>query len=124
MRNFSFIMLLLLITSSCYQVERNCSGFKTGTFESRVVIDEKEYLSSFTRTETLQIETFEGKTDSSSVRWINDCEVIFKTINPKNRIERKDIHLKILTTTNSSYTFEYGYVGDSNKQRGEAKRID
>jgi len=122
MRNFSFI--LILISTSCYQVERNCLDFKTGTFESIVEIDGTTYKSTFTRTDDLQIETFDGKTDSSSVRWINDCEVIFKTINPKNRIQRKDIHMKILTTNASNYTYEYGYVGDTNKQKGEAKHIN
>ena len=34
--------------------------------------------------------------------------------------ERKDVHLKILTTTDSSYTFEYSYVGETNKQKGVA----
>ncbi len=59
-----------------------------------------------------------------SVRWINDCEMIFKTLNPKNRAEQKDVHLKILSTTKDAYTFEYGYVGSSIKQKGRAKRID
>lgn len=122
MKNFSLVLILLL--TSCYQIDRNCQDFKTGTFESTIVIEDKEYTSTFKRTKEIQIETFEGKTDSSSVRWINNCEVVFKTINPKSRIERKDIHLKILTTTATTYTFEYGYVGDTNKQRGEAKRIE
>jgi hypothetical protein len=112
-----------MLLMNCYHIERNCTDHKTGTFESVVVIDGHPYISKFTRTNEIQIETFEGKTDSSSVRWINDCEVVFRTINPKNRIERKDIHLKILTTTDSTYTFEYGYVGDTNKQKGEAKRL-
>ena len=79
------------------------------------------YTSSFERTKDLQIETFEGKTDSSSVRWINDCEVVFKTINPKSMAEQRDIHLKILETTDTTYTFEYSYVGEAIKQRGTAK---
>ena len=106
------ILLIFLIITSCYQVERNCTNFKTGTFKSTITINDAQYISSFTRTTTLQIEVFEGKIDSSNVRWINDCEVVFKTINPKNMAERKDIHLKILTTTDSSYTFEYSYVGE------------
>lgn len=117
-----FIFFLFLV--SCYQIERNCTDFKTGSFKSTITIEDVDYISTFTRTKDLQIETFEGKTDSASVRWINDCEVIFKTINPKNNAEKKDIHLKILTTTDSSYTFEYSYVGETLKQKGNAKRID
>ena len=108
--------------TSCYQIERNCSDFKTGRYQSTVTIDQKDYVSYFTRTQGLQIEVFEGKTDSSNVRWINDCEVVFNTINPKSMAEQKDIHLKILTTTDSSYAFEYSYVGESRKQKGIAIR--
>jgi hypothetical protein len=120
------VFLLFLIScclTSCYQIERNCTDFKEGTFKSTITIDGKDYISTFTRDQNLQIETFEGKTDSASVRWINDCEVIFKTINPKSRAEMKDIHLKILTTTDSSYIFEYSYVGESIKQKGEAVKL-
>ena len=116
--------LCFLCFSSCYQIERNCQDFKTGTFQSTISIDGTTYTSEFTRTEKLQIERFNTKTDSASVRWINDCEMIFKTINPKNRAEQKDVHLKILTTTKDTYRFEYGYVGSSTKLKGEAKRID
>jgi hypothetical protein len=114
----------VLILQSCYNVERNCSDFKTGSFESEITIDGTLYKSSFSRTSNLQVEEFKGVKDSSYVRWINDCEMVFKTIHPKNRAEQKDIHLKILTTTKEGYKFEYGYVGDPNKQIGDAKRIN
>jgi len=117
-------LIVLILCSSCYQIERNCSDFKTGTFKSTIEISDKIYTSTFIRTEDLQIETFGAKTDSATVRWINDCEMVFKTINPKSIAERKDIHLKILTTTDSTYIFEYSYVGESLKQKGVAKRID
>ena len=115
--------LVLFSLSSCYQVERNCANFKTGSFYSEVIIDSVLYTSNFTRTKDLQIEIYNGKTDSSQVRWINDCEMIFKTINPKNMAAHKDVHLKILTTTDSSYTFEYSYVGEKLKQKGNAIQV-
>ena len=118
------LLLSALLLSSCYEVERNCNAFKTGTFEGKITIDGVPYTSIFSRTSNLQVEEFNGIIDSTYVRWINDCEMIFKTIHPKNLAERKDIHLKILTTTQSSYKFEYGYVGDTNKQLGKATRID
>ena len=118
------IILSALVFSSCYEVERNCNDFKTGSFESTITIDGVDYTSTFSRTSELQVEAFNGSIDSTNVRWINDCEMVFKTIHPKNRAEKKDIHLKILTTTSKGYKFEYGYVGDTNKQIGDAKRID
>ena len=120
---FLYACLALILLSSCYQIERNCVDYQIGSFESTIIINDVTYASTFKRTKDLQIETFEGKTDSSSVRWINDCEVVFKTINPKSMAERKDIHLKILITTDSTYTFEYSYVGEAIKQQGTAKLI-
>lgn len=119
-----FLLILMLCFISCYTSERNCKDYKTGDFYSEVTIDGKVYKSSFSRTEILQVETYNGKKDSSEVRWINDCEVIYKTINPKSMAERKDIHLKILTTTDSSYTYEYSYVGDTKKQKGIAFKVE
>jgi hypothetical protein len=118
------LLVVFLSMSSCYQSTRRCNDFKIGKFKSEVTINNKTYSSNFKRSETLQIETYNGKIDSSEVRWINDCEVIFKTINPKNRIEKKDIHLKILATTDSSYTYEYSYVGETKKQKGIAIKTE
>ncbi|MGM0392634.1 MAG: DNA topoisomerase IV, partial [Bacteroidota bacterium] len=67
---------------------------------------------------------FEGKTDTSSVRWINDCEYIVKNLNPKNMAEEKALHIKILTTDKNTYTFEYGLVGGTQKQKGSVTKID
>ncbi len=74
----------------------------------------------FERNGDLEIDYFGGKIDSSSVRWINDCEYIMKKMHPKNKAEEKSVHVKILTTTGNSYTFEYNIVGDNNKSRGTA----
>lgn len=122
MRLFYLIPFLLLI--SCYETSRNCKDYKTGEFYSEVIINDVFFKSEFKRTSDLQVEVYNKKIDSSQLRWINDCEVIFKTINPKNMAEKKDIHLKILTTTDSSYTFEYSYVGEIKKQKGIAYKIN
>lgn len=120
-----FIYLLLFLSFlSCYETTRNCTDYKTGSYYSEVNINGELFKSKFERTETLQIEVYNNKTDSTQIRWINDCEVIFKTMNPKNMAEQKDIHLKILTTTDSSYTFEYSYVGETKKQKGVAYKIE
>ena len=116
-------LILLFSFFGCYTTTRNCNDFKTGAYYSEVIIDGTLYKSTFNRSESLQIESYNNKIDSSNLRWINDCEVIFKTIRPKNMAERKDIHLKILTTTDSSYTYEYSYVGETKKQKGVAFKI-
>ena len=128
MRPF-FILLLLLLLTSCYTVERECSDFKTGTFEFNYIINGIEKTGRFVRTEALNIDYYEGKVDSSSVRWINDCEFILKKLNPKSISEKDAIHMKILSTTSNSYAFEYKLaVQKANKplhvEKGVAKKID
>ncbi|WP_303317722.1 DNA topoisomerase IV [Flavivirga abyssicola] len=119
---FLFLILLLSVVS-CYETTRDCKDYKTGEFYSEVIINDELFTSKFKRTNELQVEVYNNKIDSSKLRWINDCEVIFKTIKPKNMAEQKDIHLKILTTTDSSYTYEYSYVGETKKQKGIAYRV-
>jgi hypothetical protein len=117
-------LLLSFLIFSCYDPERNCQDFKTGTFEYEALIGTEVLTTTFNRNDTLEIDSFKGKSDSSSIRWINDCEYIVKKINPNNMAEEKAIHMKILTTKGNEYNFEYNIVGDTNKQKGTAKKID
>ncbi len=126
---FLLISLSLLVLQSCYEVQRNCQDFKTGRFSFSYTIDGKEITSEFERTDAFNIDYVEGIADSSSIRWINDCEFVLKKLHPKNMQEEKAIHMKILTTTDSSYTFEYRLaVKEANKQerveKGTALSID
>lgn len=114
-------MLLLL---SCYNVERNCKDFKTGKFKFEYEVDGVKKTTVFERNDSIEIETFEGKTDTSSIRWVNDCEYILQKIHPKNMAEEKAITMKILTTTKNSYTFEFGIVGSDQKQRGTVEKLE
>lgn len=120
---FIFFVLSLLFTS-CYNQERNCKDYKTGKFEFQQEIDGKVEKSVFERTETLQIETFRGKTDTSTVRWVNDCEFVLQKLHPKNRAEKKAVQMKILTTNQNGYTFEYSFVGETSKQKGTVTQIN
>jgi hypothetical protein len=70
------------------------------------------------------IETYKGKTDTASIRWVNDCEYVLKKLHPKTMAEQKAITIKILTTTKNSYTFEFGAVGNDAKQKGNAELIN
>jgi len=119
---FLYLFILFAFLSSCYNPERNCADFKVGTFEFEAIVGSEVLTTSFVRNDSIEIDYFRGKSDTSSIRWINDCEYIVKKINPKNRAEEKAIHMKILTTTANTYLFEYNIVGDSNKKRGTAKR--
>lgn len=117
-------MLGLCCLTSCYEPERNCEDFRTGTFEFESFLEGELVKSRFVRNDSIEIDYFRGKTDTSSVRWINDCEYLISNLNPKNRAEEKPIHIKILTTKDNSYTFEYGLVGEARKQRGTVVKVD
>jgi len=118
----SFVVLATIVTS-CYNQERNCKDFKTGTFLFEQEIDGVRHTSTFIRTNEFEIETYNGKTDTASIRWVNDCEYILQKLHPKNMAEKKAVQMKILTTTKDGYKFEYSIVGDANKQQGEIKKI-
>ena len=76
------------------------------------------------RTDSLVIETYKGKTDTASIRWVNDCEYILRKLHPTTMAEQKAISIRILTTSKNSYTFEFGAVGNDAKQKGTAVLID
>ena len=123
----SFFLLVCfgsLLFYSCYSVNRDCKNFHTGSFEFSTLINGEIKTSYFSRTEDLEIETYEGKIDSARIRWVNDCECILTKLNPKSNQDNRPVQIKILSTKGNSYTFEYSLVGKSeNKQRGTIKKI-
>lgn len=121
-KNWYYIILCLFLFTSCYQPERNCKLFKEGKFEFTTMVNGEEMTTTFVRKNGIEIDYFQGQSDTSSVRWINDCEYIVKKINPKNMAEEKSVHMKILSTTEDAYTFEYNIVGDKKKSRGTATK--
>jgi|TARA_B110000503_G_scaffold85719_1_gene130506 hypothetical protein len=116
---------MLLLLTSCYTSERNCKEFQTGTFEFESISTKGDTLiTKFIRTKDIEIDYFNSSIDSSYVNWVSDCECIIKKINPKSMIEKKSIQMKILSTSEDTYVFEYSFVGDiQNRQRGSAKKI-
>lgn len=120
------ILVLFLVTItliSCYKQERNCNDFQTGTFQFNQIINGKKHTTTFVRTNKFQIETYKGKTDTATVRWVNDCEFVLEKIHPKSREDKKVISMRILTTTDSTYTFEFSFVNDDKKQIGTVTKL-
>lgn len=122
MKKIIFILPLLSLLS-CYDVERNCKDFKTGKFKFEYEVNGVKKTTVFERKDDIEIETFEGKTDTSSIRWVSDCEYILRKIHPKNMAEEKAVNMKILSTTKNSYIFEFGIVGSDEKQRGTVEKV-
>lgn len=119
----SIYLVLSMTLFSCYEQERNCTAFKTGKFSSETTVEGKKYSTTFERNDSMQIENFNNKIDTFSIRWINDCEYILENIKPKNREEKKAVHVKILNTKDLTYNFEYSFVGETKKQKGSVTKM-
>ena len=124
MKKLLFILPLFVLLTSCYDQERKCADFKTGKFRFETVIEGKTNITDITRTDSLQTETYKGKTSTASVRWLNDCEFVLQNLNPKNAEEKESFHMKILTTKGNTAILEYSIVGDTEKQKGTVTKID
>tara|TARA_B100000035_G_C20536012_1_gene351748 strand:- start:85 stop:456 length:372 start_codon:yes stop_codon:yes gene_type:complete len=117
-----FILPLILV--SCYNVERDCNDFRTGSFEFTTSINDSIVKSTFTRTDKYEIENFNGIKDSSTIRWVNECEFILTKIKPKTNQEKRPIRIKILRTYGNSYDFEYSQVSNPQKvNRGTINKV-
>ncbi|MEL0275189.1 MAG: DNA topoisomerase IV [Flavobacteriaceae bacterium] len=118
------LLLFLSIMMSCYNVERNCEDFHTGTFQFQQIIGDQLQTSRFLRTASLEVEYFNEQVDSASIRWINPCECVLTKLNPTSNQEKRPIAIKIISTSQKEYVFEYSLVGDQkNKQRGTIQKI-
>jgi len=115
-----FIVLTgCLLSVSCYQPERNCSDYKTGSFSFEYEENGVKKSGTFTRDALYSIDYYDNKIDSATVKWVNDCEFVLQDIKTKTSLQ-----MKILSTTEKSYTFEYSLVGTSKKSRGTAYKTN
>ncbi|AFL82086.1 hypothetical protein Aeqsu_2633 [Aequorivita sublithincola DSM 14238] len=120
---FYLLLLSLLVLSSCYESERNCADFRTGTFEFEALSGTEVFKTTIIRNDSIEVDYFDGKSDTSSIRWINDCEYVLEKLNPKNQAEKNAILIKILTTKNDTYTFEFSQVGKVKTSKATAKKV-
>lgn len=120
---FLYVLGLSILFSGCYNQDRNCADFKTGSFEFEALSGTEMLTTTIVRNDSIEIDYFKGKVDTSSIRWVNDCEYILKKLNPKNQAEKKAILIKILTTSENEYTFEFSEVGKTNSSKGVARRV-
>ena len=118
------ILIIAFLFVSCYKVERNCIDFKTGVFEFSSLVNDTLVSSTFTRTNDFEIEFFNGIKDSSSIKWVNNCEFLLTKLNPRTNQERRPVRIKMLRTYGDSYDFEFSQVNDPQKiSRGTVRRI-
>ena len=122
MRKLSLILVVFLI--SCYSPKRDCEDFRVGKFKYEALIDGKIEKTLFVRNDTMQVEIYKGKTDTSRIRWINDCEFILTPLDPESILDQYQMHMKIIKTTSNTYTFQYNVVGETQKETGMATKLE
>ncbi len=111
-KSIVFAFLICLLLASCYQPERDCNSYKTGSFLFNYEVGDSTKTAKFIRGNEFSVDYYDGKIDSAKIRWFNDCEFVLKDIHSKTAI-----HYKIISTTDSSYTFSYKKaVKDPNKE--------
>ena len=120
----SFVAVFVLFTA-CYTYERNCKAFQTGSFSFNTVVNGDTLSSRFVRNDSIEVDYFFETPDTANIRWVSDCECIVTKRNPLTFQESKAVQMKILSTFEDGYLFEYNLVGDrSNVQRGRVTRLE
>jgi hypothetical protein len=120
MKLFLYLVVFVFLIG-CQPPQRNCTDFKNGVFTFTALVGGVEKTTSFTRNDLWEVSTYDGVIDSASVRWINECEYVVQSLNKANP-QAKPIHIKILSTDPTGYTFEYSMIGSAKKQRGKATK--
>ena len=118
------ILLLTLVLCSCFEEKRNVEEYKTGKFEFVQTVNGLKQTTILERTDSLQIETFNQKTDTATVRWVSESEFVLQKINPKSMKEEKAISMKILSSSKLGYQFEYSFVGEEKKEQGFVTKLN
>jgi hypothetical protein len=119
------LLFTLIAYISCYTVERDCIPFHNGVFKFSQIINGEIKSSIFSRDSLYEIESYEGKIDTATIRWVNDCECILTKLNPNSNQEKRPIQIKIISTQENAYNFEYSLVGDNkNSKRGTIQKIN
>lgn len=113
-----------LLTACFKQPERNCKDFKTGKFKVEFDVKGQKHTTMLERNDSIQTETYNGKTDTTLVRWVSDCEYVVRYLHPKTMAEQKAYNIRILNTSKNSYTFEFGEVDSDVKQTGTVTKLN
>ena len=123
MKPYLLLICFALLATSCYEANLDCKSFRTGTYISEISIQGKKQRTTSIRTDKLVIETYKGKTDTARIRWVNDCEFILTKLHPKSMAEQHAVSIRMISTTKNSYAFDFGIVGNPQRQKGTATKL-
>lgn len=122
MRHTLLTCIVLFTFSSCIKSEKlDIESFKVGTFE--IPAEKKIERTVIIRTDSLQIETYDNRTDTLAIHWKNSFNYTLKMLNPKTDLDNELINVKITGIKTNSYTFE-AIIGHSNYvQKGTVYKL-
>ena len=121
MKYFIVFILFSLLYGCQLNEQTNVNSFKKGNFKT--ILDDGKTISYATRNDSLQIETFNKKTDTFNIKWINSFEYVLVKKNPKVLLDSTPFHVKITSIKKNSYKFIAYYKGSNFKQKGKAIKL-
>ncbi|AOW20001.1 hypothetical protein [Urechidicola croceus] len=123
MKNIIILVIGVALLVSCKRDSKvNIENFRTGKFE--IPAGDKFEKTIFTRNDSLQIEIYEDRIDSLSIKWKNNFNYTLRMLNPITELDKEPINVKITGITSTSYDFE-AIIGHSNyKQEGTVYKIE
>lgn len=112
-------LIIIILFYSCNKPSNLLpEQLRNGTFKT--IIEKGNYESFATRNDSIQIETYNNKTDTFYINWKSNFEYTLLKKNPKNKLEKKEFIVKITGIKSNSYTFSAHTRGSNFKQNGKA----
>lgn len=122
MKNILFFFIGFLLFSCQDQSKKKPNNFKTGKYKT--VLEDNNATSFAIRNDTLQIETYNQKTDTFKIDWVTNFEYILLKKSPKTMLDSTPFHVKIIAIKKDSYDFNAYYKGSNFKQKGTAFKLE
>lgn len=124
MKRYFYFSLLTLLVTACFTPAKDCSKFKTGTFEYQTYADGELIKAKIVRNDSLEIDYYNPQEpDTSAIRWVNDCEYILRKYGAKAPGEKQSFKMRIIETEENHYTFQFSQVGEIKVKEFTATRI-
>ncbi len=114
-------LILILFIFSCNTKRINILELREGTFET--TLPDKNVKSIAFRDKNIQIETYNNKKDTFTIKWLNNFEYELLKINPKSSLDSVPFIVKITKLSHNGYSFKAHYKGNKYIQKGEAVKL-
>lgn len=118
----AFLILVFILVSCNEAPESPRNNFRIGKYKT--ILEDNAITSFAERNDSIQIETYDNKKDTFTIRWINNFEYILLKKNPKSKLDSTPFHVKITAVRKNSYDFRAFYKGSNFKQKGKAIKIN